>query len=152
MGHARALDKWKRRRGRWHDDGGLTSLELALVIPIFLLIVIGTFDFAHAVLLFNASSEAAREGARVGKVQVTPNPTPSAAPVLTAAQAAAITSAARDKAGPLGGQLRVTPVAGIDANGPFVQVAVMTTYEPVAGQFLGVGNIPVGASSKLYLP
>ncbi len=134
------------------DDRGLSTLELALVIPVFLLFILGTVDFAHAVVLYNASSEAAREGARAGKVQVVPNPTPSAAPTMTASQATAIANAARHKAGPLGPQLNVTPVAGIDANGPYVQVAVVSSYQPVAGQFLGVGEIPVGASSRLYLP
>lgn len=133
-------------------ERGTTSLELALLTPVFLLLVLGTVDLGQAVVLYNVSGQAAREGARHGLVAVQPNPTVTAPPTMTAPQATAIAVAARDGAGPLAGSLAVTSSAGLDARGPFVQVVVSATYQPVAGQFLGISSVPVGGASKVYLP
>ena len=133
-------------------ERGTTSLELALLTPVFLLLVLGTVDLGHAVVLYNVSGEAARDGARRGHVAVQPNPTVTAPPTVTPPQATAIAAAARDGAGPLASSLAITSTAGMDARGPFVQVVVSATYQPVAGQFLGLTSVPVGGSSKMYLP
>jgi len=71
---------------------------------------------------------------------------------MTSAQATAIAGVARGSAGPLGDSLGVTSEAGIDIRGPYVEVQIVASYQPVAGQFIGVRNVPVGASSRLYLP
>ena len=134
------------------NERGASAIELALVFPIFLTIIIGAVDFGQAILLYNVSANAAREGARAAQVAVVPNPTPSAVPTITAAQATAVTAAARDLAGPLGPQLAVTPSAGVDANGQYVRVVVTTTYQPAAASLLGVNNIKIAAASQLYLP
>jgi hypothetical protein len=47
----------------------------------------------------------------------------------------------------------VTATAGgTIADGCYVQVAVSTTYQPVAGSFLSVGSRQVGATSRQALP
>jgi Flp pilus assembly protein TadG len=53
------------RRGR----NGQSLAEFALVIPIFLLMVLGLVDVARLVYLNSTLSQAAREGARVGAVE-----------------------------------------------------------------------------------
>lgn len=55
-----------RRRG--HQARGQTLVEFALVVPIFLLIVVGLFDVGRAVFNYNTVANAAREGARVAIV------------------------------------------------------------------------------------
>ena len=50
-----------RRRGQ-------ALVEFALVIPIFLLILVGLFDLGSAVFSYNSVTNAAREGARLGIV------------------------------------------------------------------------------------
>jgi Flp pilus assembly protein TadG len=135
---------------RRRAERGTSAVELALLLPIFLTMILGTIDLGQAVVFYNITAEAAREGARVGMVLVTANLT--TAPAMTAAQSTAIVTAARDKAGPFGTVLIVTPTTGIDAKGPYVRVQVSSTYQPVVGKLLGIGNITSGSTSSLYLP
>src|SRR6186713_1001142 len=58
-----ALRRWAER--------GTSTLELALVAPIFLALILGALDLGQAVVLYNMTSEAAREGARTAIVQAT---------------------------------------------------------------------------------
>jgi hypothetical protein len=51
------------RKGR-----GQAMVEFALVIPIFLLLLVGLFDLGRAVFAFNTLTNAAREGARMAIV------------------------------------------------------------------------------------
>jgi Flp pilus assembly protein TadG len=53
-----------RRRTR----RGQTLVEFALILPIFLLLVIGIFDFGRAVYAYNTISNAAREAVRTAIV------------------------------------------------------------------------------------
>lgn len=53
-----------RRNGR----AGQSLVEVALVLPILLVILLGVFDFGRAVFAFNAVANAAREAARVAIV------------------------------------------------------------------------------------
>ncbi len=47
---------------------GQSLLEFALVLPLVILLVVGTFDLGYAVFLKNMIANAAREGARAGIV------------------------------------------------------------------------------------
>jgi hypothetical protein len=53
----------RRRRGR-----GQALVEFALVIPLFLLLLVGLFDLGRAVFTYNTLTNAAREGARMAIV------------------------------------------------------------------------------------
>jgi TadE-like protein len=53
----------RRRRGR-----GQALVEFALALPIFLMLLMGVFDLARGIYMFNGVSEAAREIARVTSV------------------------------------------------------------------------------------
>jgi Flp pilus assembly protein TadG len=55
------LNRW--RRGR--DDRGSEVLELALVLPILLLVIAGIMDFGFLFQRYEVVTNAAREGARV---------------------------------------------------------------------------------------
>jgi hypothetical protein len=54
--------------GRVQDSRGQTLVEFAIVLPIILVILLGTLDFARAVFVYNTLSESARQGARVAIV------------------------------------------------------------------------------------
>src|SRR6185503_7377339 len=57
---------------RRHDRSrGQALVELALALPVLLLIFMGLFDFGRAVFAYNSLSNAAREGARVAIVDQT---------------------------------------------------------------------------------
>ena len=47
---------------------GATLLEAAIIIPVFLLFVLGTVDVGLAVLRYNILSQGARQGARTAMV------------------------------------------------------------------------------------
>jgi hypothetical protein len=44
-------------------------VEMAVVLPIFFLLVLGLVDLGRAVFVYNSLAEAARDGARYGSVQ-----------------------------------------------------------------------------------
>ena len=57
------MRRWTRRKAR-----GQTLVEFALILPIFVLILVGIFDLGRAVYVFNTLNNAARESVRVGIV------------------------------------------------------------------------------------
>jgi Flp pilus assembly protein TadG len=57
-----------RTRTRTGSRRGQTLVEFALVLPIFILLLVGIFDFGRAIYAYNTISNAAREGVRVGIV------------------------------------------------------------------------------------
>ena len=50
------------------DRNGQTTTELALVLPLFILLLVGIFDVGRAVFAYNAVANAAREGTRLAIV------------------------------------------------------------------------------------
>ena len=52
-----------RRKSR-----GQTLVEFALILPIFVLLLVGIFDFGRAIYAYNTISNAAREAVRVAIV------------------------------------------------------------------------------------
>ena len=61
------------RRGIAGGERGAAAVEFALVAPLLFLLVFGIIDFGFGFHAWDASHNAAREGARVGAVN--PNPT-----------------------------------------------------------------------------
>jgi Flp pilus assembly protein TadG len=51
---------------------GQSMVEVALVLPVLLLILLGIFDFGRAIFAYNLVSNAAREGARAAIVDQNP--------------------------------------------------------------------------------
>lgn len=56
------------RRHRRGDGRGQTLVEFALILPVFILVLVGIFDFGRAVYGYNTISNASREAVRVGIV------------------------------------------------------------------------------------
>lgn len=59
--------KLLKLRRRPHGRGQ-TLVEFALILPIFILVLVGIFDFGRAIYAYNTLSNAAREAVRVGIV------------------------------------------------------------------------------------
>ena len=55
-------------RSRTGSRRGQALVEFALVLPIFILLLVGIFDFGRAIYAYNTISNAAREAVRVGVV------------------------------------------------------------------------------------
>jgi Flp pilus assembly protein TadG len=56
---------------RRREQRGQALVEFALILPIFLLILFGLFDFGRAIYAYNTISQAAREAARLAIVDQT---------------------------------------------------------------------------------
>jgi Flp pilus assembly protein TadG len=67
------MNMLSNRRAAQVRPRGQALVEFALVIPIFLLVLIGLFDLGRAVLAYTSVTNAAREGARLGIVNQDPN-------------------------------------------------------------------------------
>jgi len=57
----------KNRRTR-KGDRGAAAVEFAIVLPLFLVLVLGTIDFGYFFFVTEVMTNAAREGARAGSV------------------------------------------------------------------------------------
>lgn len=60
--------RWSMRQGQQ----GQSLVEIAIVLPILLLLFMGIFDFGRAIFAYNSVAEAARNGSRVAIVNQTP--------------------------------------------------------------------------------
>jgi TadE-like protein len=56
-------------RHNYSDRRGTTTVETAIVLPVFLLLLFGIFEFGHAQLINNVLNSACRNAARIGAVE-----------------------------------------------------------------------------------
>lgn len=68
MWRARPTSAHRRRSPRRHQEGA-AALEFALVLPLFVVLILGLIDFGTMLYTVNTITNAAREGARQGVVQ-----------------------------------------------------------------------------------
>jgi Flp pilus assembly protein TadG len=55
---------------RWKSENGQSLVEAALALPLLCLILIGIVEFAQILIIKQALTNAAREGARVGALEL----------------------------------------------------------------------------------
>ena len=60
------------RRARGRDERGAIAVEFALIAPILILLVLGIIEFGFSFHAWDATQNAAREGARLGAVDASP--------------------------------------------------------------------------------
>lgn len=135
----------RRRRSR-----GQGLVELALVLPVLLLIFMGIVDFGRAIYAYNSVSNAAREGARVGIVDQRMTGGAYNAAIEAANQATALGLNPTNAA-----QVQVT-FPDPDGNCPSVSVGctirVRVQYQfsaitPIIGRI--IGPLTVGSTTEL---
>lgn len=132
---------------RWQSDRGSELIEFAIVAPLLILLMAGIFDFGMMFRTFEAVTNAAREGARVGVL-------PGYAPADVQTRVAAYMAAAG-----LTGQYTVnvvnTPVATGAGTFTARSVTVNYTYQfvvlgPIGAAFGGAfGSLPLQAVSVM---
>ena len=124
------------------ESRGNAVVEMALILPILLLLVFGITEFGRAWMVVNILTTAAREGARLAVVTT---PTPDVAAVQ--ARATAVCNAAA-----------ITPTS-VTCSGPIstdperkVTVTVNTNFRVVSGRVLNVfqGTIPLSAQCSMH--
>lgn len=130
---------------------GQALVEFSLAIIIFLVLLMGIFDFGRGIYMYNGVSQAAREIAR--RTSVYPGITLGAS-----AQTQAVIGIQRDLVpglqAPTFACLTITGAASGNVpctSGDFVKVTITATYEPIS--LLGfLGDIPLTASSSIQVP
>lgn len=60
------ITKAARRRLRKNGERGAAAMELAMLLPIFILFIVGIMDFGHAWYIHHTITNASREAARFG--------------------------------------------------------------------------------------
>jgi Flp pilus assembly protein TadG len=68
---------------RLREERGTTSIELALVLPVFLLMICGLMELSHYAYMRVALSDAAREGVRYAMVRGAASAAPATADSIT---------------------------------------------------------------------
>lgn len=124
-------------RNRGWVRPGQAIVEFALASMIFLMIVFGTIDFGRAIFMTAELHNAAREGARYGKI----NP----------AQTSQIQSVTVDKAVGTGlttGGVGVS-CTGACKSGDTLTVTTQLQFQAVTQQLLGIGPITLKSSSTV---
>src|SRR4051794_2670851 len=82
--HATRGSKWKRGRKGPHarTASGAAVVEMAITLPVLILLILGCIDFGRFACLWIAVTNAARAGAGVGIVSRYPDPDPTVAGAL----------------------------------------------------------------------
>ncbi len=130
----------RRRVGRG-GERGTAVLELALVLPLLVLLVFGTLDVGRAIYIKNALANAARDGARFASV----DPTNSACIQTVAAQRSSLANL---------GAADVTITRGSVDLGQPITVAVQSTYTPITplvGSLIGSSALTLRSSATMEI-
>jgi Flp pilus assembly protein TadG len=135
------------RVARWRSECGSQLIEFAIVVPLLMLLLAGIFDFGMLFRAFEAVTNAAREGARVGVL-------PAYQPADVQARVAAYMTAS-GLTDPYTVNVVNVPVA--TAAGTFTARAVTVNYTyrfavlgPIGAMFGGTfGTIPLQAVSVM---
>jgi hypothetical protein len=129
--------KNSRNRGQ-----GLT--EFAIILPIFMLIVLGIFDLGRVIFYYSTIHNAAREGARYGAIKH--------------CDTTGIINRAREFSIGLGDAVTVTPIVDLspppDSYPEQIVVTVeynFSTVTPFVGIFLGGGSIDLSSQARQHI-
>jgi Flp pilus assembly protein TadG len=130
----------KRRQDSWDESGG-TLLEMALVLPVFFLLLFGLFSFAMVFFGYSNTTYSSRAATRYASLH---SPT-SLKPCNTTCVTALVTSMLF--AAPSGGVSVTTAYGPGNTVGSTVSVFVKITYPLQIPFFLGSTNVSVGSTA-----
>jgi Flp pilus assembly protein TadG len=129
---------------------GTHIVELALILPVFLMFIFATLDFAMIMWAYGTVSEASRAGARYAMV----NGSMAASPVGPAANDSTIQTKVQNNALALDtSRLTVTSSWPDGDNKPGHRVTVSANYDckPVVGSLFGVPNCKVYGTTTMMI-
>jgi hypothetical protein len=131
-----------RRRGWRGGEHGTSLVELALALPVLLLLVLGTFDLGRAVYIRTSLVNAARDGARFGSVD----------PQNTACISAMVRrNVSLTTLGP--GDVSVTRPSTLDLGQP-ITVSVQSVYRPLSpliARVVGSSSLTLRAAATMQI-
>jgi Flp pilus assembly protein TadG len=121
------------------NERGQGLVELALFLPVLVVVVMGAVDFGRAYFAYITIANAAREGAYYAAL----NPTASNASVQAIVDA--------EINGQLDGGARVTSVSNNRASGAQLNVTVQHDFQAVTTAILGRHTFPVRATAAMVV-
>lgn len=124
------------------DERGTSVLELALLMPVLLLLVMGTLDLGRAVYMRNALASAARDAARFASI----DPANTACIQTLAARNSSIANVV-----PAG--VTIGRPASLAVGQP-ITVTVQTTYQPATSMVasaIGVNSVTMSAAATVQI-
>jgi Flp pilus assembly protein TadG len=139
----------KARQGlarRRDGQGGVAAVEMALVLPILLVLVMGAIDWGWYFFVHQRVVNAAREGARAGTV-LPPPPQTSIGEAEGEAADAALDYLERAQLSRAGVSAVYETVAGVDG----IRVTIAYPFAPLTGFFSGLGLIPTQARASALM-
>ncbi len=107
---------------------GVAAVEFALVLPVFLLLLLGMMDYSWYFFIELATTNAAREGARAATTQAGACPNPSAA-----ASAQNAVNARMTQVGQAGNATTTVTCTTLPSGDPEFQVAVKVLFSQLTG-------------------
>jgi Flp pilus assembly protein TadG len=139
---------------RFQYQHGQGLVEFALILPLFVLIVIGVFDLGRAFFASITITNAAREGARYGTLHAT-DPQGVCNATLSEAASSGIVLSYNDVTITCGAQSNClstgTPSAGCNRNQP-LRVTVSYLYSDLVLGFFFPGGIGMSRHVEMLVP
>jgi len=131
------------RRGKRRERGS-ASVELAVLLPVVFLLLLGVVDFGRASWTKNALSNIAREATRYASVRSVRSQDP--------ATSAKVAGMVVGQAGPLDPDLLAVTTNWTPTNQPgnVVQVGLTYPFEPIVPLF-GIESIELSSSSQMII-
>jgi len=136
---------------RRHRSRGQALVEFALALPIFLMLLMGVFDLARGIYMFNGVSQAAREIARVTSVY-------PGSPLGSSAQTAAVLATQKGLIPSLGNPtfscVDIDGSASTFAScvaGQQVKVVIVAPYSPVTPLLGLIGTWDMKSTSAVSI-
>ena len=137
-------------RIRRADRRGTSTVELAFVLPVVLIMIFGTMTISMGLYAYNTIAEASRAGARYAMI----HGVNSSSPAGPAANDANVTAAAKTAAFSLvQSNITVTStwVQGDNVAGSSVRVTVSYTCPTFATKLIGLNPFVVSSSSTMII-
>lgn len=145
----------RRRRAGLLDQRGLATIELAICLPVLLLLMLATAEIGRLLIQYNTLAKAVRDGARYACAHAAVGTTRIVN--ITAATRAetrnlVVTGTTVGTGTPLLPGLTVNNVTVDDVGNGFVSVAATYTYAPILGATLPTFGLGAPINLTMALP
>jgi Flp pilus assembly protein TadG len=123
-------------------ERGVALVEMALVLPLLIMLLMGSFDFGRAVYIRTALANAARDGARFAIV----DPRNTTCIKTVAARYSSLANLTAS-------DVTVTPPGTIDLGQP-ITVAVQSVYRPITpliASMIGASSMTLRANATMQI-
>ncbi len=147
------IDSRRRLGALARGVGGSTTVELALVVPVLALLLVGILDLARALPAYVMVASASREGTHYAIVHPTSSPQQIAGAVIARSVPLASDQLLVEASYWDGTSFRAWPAGGIPASGSrvsLVPVRVRVSYPWSAATFLVGGFIAAGTGTTTF--